>query len=49
MEKRKKYEREGESLNFNKGTVRTKETVKVNRLYVEKNARSVSCSVMDFD
>ena len=49
MEKCKKYEREGTSLNINKErsgrrkTVRTKETMKAVRLYVENNARNISC------
>ena len=42
----KKYEREGLSLNINKGrsdrrrTVRTEETIKAARLYAQNNARN---------
>ena len=45
----KKHEREGTSLNINKGRtgkrrgVRTEETIEVVRLYVESNATKVSC------
>ena len=45
----KKSEREGACLNIKKGksgrrrTVRTEETIKVVRFYIENNARKVSC------
>ena len=48
-QRKKKYGREGTSLNINKGrsgsrrTMRNEETIKVVRLYVENNARNVSC------